>query len=1102
MGTGSPMDAEASRALFVDSARAGNDALRGRRAEAGAGSAWLEQSSGVRWSLQEETLIGRKASNDIRPADPAVSRYHALIRRIDGQYVLNDLGSSNGTFLNDRALYAPHILQPGDRVRLGETEFVFGVADGRVSPAAVGTSVPVVVASETAHFRLHHAPESFAAQQLPTISDRLEKVYDVVVELLALPAGQAAPIEVYLFEWLDDPLQPGTPLASGGFVAPEQGLIREVYRADAPGENLERSAIKVLLARAVGDRPWPPMVIEGLRGYALQRLGVGATPDQARATLATAKEQGELPSMLTLLSSPSTLPDHIAHLATASFLSYLVQAHGASQFRQFLAEFEPQNLDGAAHRAYGQTPRQLERRWQEGLGAVSPGGVLRFIKASLTYLRPHWAQALEVVVYLSLSVAFDVGLARMQGILLDRALIPRDLGALAVIMGILVPAFIVVQVTSLRQVYLKARITESVSRELRRQMFSKIQYLHTGFFQQVESGDLLSRMTNDLGAVEWAFTYSLAEGLRMTLLFTLALGTILISSWELAPLVLLGAPLFFLLSRYLGPPAARASAARQRHFADVTTAIQENLGAQPVVKACGLEERVITDFTSRLNTLFRSALRLTFLGGLFGISTNAIAWAINLTVMGVGAWLVIGGDLTAGTLFTFLVLVWQIIFPLQSISGILQTLQQASGAMDRVQDVLRAEPAIKDRPDGRPLAPLSQAIRFEDVTFGYTEVQPILRGLNLSIPAGSNVALVGPSGCGKTTILNQLLRFYEPQRGRVTFDGVDLRDGTLRSLRAQTSVVLQDSILFNISIRENIRLGRPAASDAEVEAAAKAAEIHELVLRLPQGYETVVGERGSRLSGGQRQRVAMARAIIRNPKILLLDEATSALDPLTESAIYQTLNHLAKGRTTISVTHRLAGVVHADQIYVFERGQLVEHGVHDELLRRGGLYSRLWREQHGGIGSRKELQWEVQASQLQRVPLFATLPPDVLDTLARRLELERFEPQDVIFKQGEMGERLYIVERGQVDVLAANPAGGQRRLAILRAGEHFGEMALLYDVPRSATVRARTPVQLYSLNKADFQELLLRVPRLREGLEQIVAARSGAAPAPELASAR
>jgi ATP-binding cassette subfamily B protein len=273
---------------------------------------------------------------------------------------------------------------------------------------------------------------------------------------------------------------------------------------------------------------------------------------------------------------------------------------------------------------------------------------------------------------------------------------------------------------------------------------------------------------------------------------------------------------------------------------------------------------------------------------------------------------------------------------------------------------------------------------------------------------------------------------------------------------------------------------------------------------MPEGYDTLVGERGSRLSGGQRQRVAIARALLRNPAILLLDEATSALDPRTEAAINATLQRIAHGRTTISVTHRLSSVVNADRIYVLDRGALVEQGTHDELLRQRGLYAQLWHEQSGTLsgGQVTEAQYgDLEVSRLHDVPLFAHLEHSLLNTMAKRLCIERYSTGDEIITEGEVGDKLYLLARGQVDVLASHPVGKQRSLAVLHAGDHFGEIALLYNTPRTATIRARTPVQLYSLNKDDFNELLTSVPGLREQMERIMSERAQKAAEQEAQSA-
>lgn len=946
---------------------------------------------------------------------------------------------------------------------------------------------------ETPHFRIHYTAESFAEQHLTLVGERLEHAYRILADLLSVDVQI---IDVYLSELLADPKQPGVVLESLGYAVASTREIHEVYRADAAGHGLQRSLLQVLLAIALGhEHPLPPLIVDGLLGYVMQRLD-DASP---MTELVKAKAQRRLPSVNTLLSGPTSETRAIYYPAVASFVDFLIRTYGESRFLEFVRLLQANTAEEAARVAYRRTLTQLEKAWHKTLKVTQPGGILRFIKLSAPYLRPYWLQVVEIVIYLAFSVAFSIGLARMQGILLDTALLPRDLHALAVIMGILVGAFIFISLVLLRQSYLSAYVSESVLREMRLRLFALVQRLHPGFFQTMQTGDILSRMTNDLDEIDYAFSEVLTQGILMIMTLVAAIAMIFIIDWKLAVVAMVGTPLFFIAGRYFGPATARASLERQQHLAEATSTLQENLGAQPIVKAFGLQQRVVSDYSRNLNTLFRSSLRLTFLSGIFGLSVGSIASAIQLTVLGVGGWLVIGGDLTVGTLFAFLALMAQIIDPMQGISGIIQALQQASGAMERVDELLKAEPAIQDIPNPRKLERLSHAIQFENVAFSYTDDQPTLHNLNVDIPAGATVALVGPSGCGKSTVLNLLLRFYDPEQGRVTFDGVDLREAELDSVRGQMGIVFQENVLFNISIRENIRLGNLAATDTEVEDAAKAAEIHELIMSMPEGYDTVVGERGSRLSGGQRQRVAIARAIIRNPAILLLDEATSALDPRTEAAINATLERIARGRTTISVTHRLSSVVNADRIYVFDQGALVEQGTHDELVQHGGLYAQLWQEQSGGAGAVAQYGG-VEASRLQRVPLFAHLEHDLLVTFAQRLLIERYSAGDVIISEGDVGEKLYLIARGQVEVLTTNPAYDHRSLAVLRAGDHFGEIALLYDMPRTATIRARTPVQLYSLSKDDFNDLLAAVPGLRDRLEQMMVERAQMSAAQEVQS--
>ena len=369
----------------------------------------------------------------------------------------------------------------------------------------------------------------------------------------------------------------------------------------------------------------------------------------------------------------------------------------------------------------------------------------------------------------------------------------------------------------------------------------------------------------------------------------------------------------------------------------------------------------------------------------------------------------------------------------------------------------------------------------------------------MTIPAGSHAAIVGLSGSGKSTIVNLLLRFWDPQEGRLLIDGRDVRELTLGSLRGQIGLVFQDTFAFDTSLRENIALAREGATDAQVLAAARAARLESWVASLPAGADTVLGERGVRMSGGQRQRLAIARALLRDPSILILDEATSALDAQTEAEILETLDELTKGRTTISITHRLSLAARSDRIFVLEQGRIVEEGTHAELARAGGPYQRLYDEQ--AVYLRAGLSpIAIEVARLRTIPLLSALGPAELADLSERLTAERYPAGQEVVRQGEEGRKLYLIASGQVEVVAV--CGGRvLRVNTLNPGDYFGEMGLLADEPRAATVRTMVPSELYSLARADLLSLLEHDAHARQAVEETIAARRRAlAEATEAAS--
>jgi ATP-binding cassette subfamily B protein len=427
--------------------------------------------------------------------------------------------------------------------------------------------------------------------------------------------------------------------------------------------------------------------------------------------------------------------------------------------------------------------------------------------------------------------------------------------------------------------------------------------------------------------------------------------------------------------------------------------------------------------------------------------------------------------------------------PITSISGQWAHLQQASGSLDRVDEVLNAVTDVVQDPLAKDLPPVQGHVQLDHVSFRYDDGPPILRDLSLTIPAGAKVAIVGPSGAGKSTIVGLLLRAFDPSHGRVLFDGQDIREATLASVRGQTGLVPQDTFLFNLSVAENIALGREGATQEDIMRAAEAAALAPVIERLEQGYMTVVGEWGARLSGGQRQRLNIARALIRDPRLLLLDEATSALDPHTESAIMQTIGEVARGRTTVMVTHRLSSAVDCDIIFVLDQGRLVEQGTHQELLQRQGLYWRMYSEQQAGVLD--ALGLPVDPRRLTRVPIFASLGPADLALVGLRVTIERHPAGTVIVRQGEVANKLYVIASGEVEVLVEDQRGAQRRVTALGPWAYFGEIALLGDesVRRTATVRAVGDVELYSLHRDDFISILRSHPEVGATLSSITQTR-------------
>lgn len=490
----------------------------------------------------------------------------------------------------------------------------------------------------------------------------------------------------------------------------------------------------------------------------------------------------------------------------------------------------------------------------------------------------------------------------------------------------------------------------SIETDMRRQVFDHLTKLSFRFFDNHKTGHLITHVTKDLEDVGEVAHHGPEDMFLAIMTFVGAFILMFVTNWRLAAITVAIVPVVtWLVSTY----GARMTSNWQdlfRRVGDFNTRVEDSIGGIRVVKAFANEGHETRLFAGNNEAYRTTKLRAYAIMTAANVITYLSTRLIQLTVMLSGAWLVTKGDLSYGGFVSFLLLVDVFLRPIDQITGVLESYPKGIAGFRRFTELIDTAPDIADRPGARVLSHAKGDIVFRDVSFAYEDGRRVLDGLNLVVNAGETVAIVGPSGAGKTTLCALLPRFYEIDAGAITVDGTDIRDLTQESLRSQIGIVQQDVFLFGGSLRDNIAYGRLGAPDAEIMEAARRARLDGVIARLPEGLDTLVGERGVKLSGGQKQRVAIARIFLRNPPILILDEATSALDTATELAIQQSLTDLAQGRTTIVIAHRLATIQHADRIVVVDETGIVEEGGHDALLARGGAYAALHRAQFGHAG--------------------------------------------------------------------------------------------------------------------------------------------------------
>jgi subfamily B ATP-binding cassette protein MsbA len=498
--------------------------------------------------------------------------------------------------------------------------------------------------------------------------------------------------------------------------------------------------------------------------------------------------------------------------------------------------------------------------------------------------------------------------------------------------------------------YLTTSVGQWVMHDLRRVLYSHIQKLSLSYHDQKRTGDLISRVTSDIDAVQNLISNVLL-GILVNVLTLVGMVLVMFYlNWAFTLIALLVAPGLFLVVYHFTHRIKKASRAMRRKEGEVVSVLEEVLSSIRVVRAFAREDFEQKRFEQESRESVEAALQARNVKAKLPPIVEIIVACGTCLVLWYGARLVMSGGLTSGELLVFLLYLGKMYKPMRELSKMTDTISKASVGWERIREVLENEMQVRDLPGARPAPRFKGRIEFDHVAFSYTETQPVLKDLSLKIEPGQLAALVGPTGAGKTTIVSLLPRFYDLTSGEIRIDGQDVRQFKQKSLREQISFVLQESLLFRAPVWQNIAYGKPEASREEIVHAARLANAAEFIERMPDGYDTMIGERGVTLSGGQRQRITIARAIIRNAPILILDEPSAGLDAASEKLVFDALGNLMEGRTSIVIAHRLATVLRADVIFVIESGQVVEQGTHQELLENGGLYARLYELQFRGEG--------------------------------------------------------------------------------------------------------------------------------------------------------